>query len=740
MASQKPVANMLADQFARVQERGKKDARGEDSHRRTRSSGAVDVVVVTSDEDDVFQSLAGAAVDAAAFHFGHGGRLLRTPPPAAAAGGAIPKVRARRDAAEEESPPPLPPRRRIESSPASAYRRNPIPDKQRNLLPLLPILKRTQSRNSSRASSTSSARRTPSPVGGAAAATEEVSGGEGNEESAAATSSPPRIPTPPPQPPIQVVAQQQVQVLAPQPAQAVAPPVPQIVVAAAPPAPPPAAIGHVVPAGGGLGAAMAPPVPPAVPGVAAAGRRAVIRAQRAINRAVDQLATAVNDEEPLEVVKTRETAVVRARATFAKLMDELTTAVDDPAVIAAEADREALLTQLEAYHASVDKPAEDSIADARQYVNEAEAAQKAKKNTKLPELTVMSFDGKVTEWPRFNAELESIIGSRADLPESSKLAYLVGACKGEAQRMVKQFRATNTPFATVMASLQARFGRPDLQLKQAFEAISKLDAGQHSASNTRKVLDELKPLLVTIRANGVDPDEPALTAMLLTQLGPKMRGEVMTAWHRHCTTQGWVGANLPRMEDFLTFVDREVDALLSGQASRSGATGNQRRIQPQQRQQLTQRAAGTALVGASDDSGSTGGGGKKTRRGKRGSGKGGEGAAGGSNGGAEQGGTALAAAKGAGAKAGAGGGGASGGKKIPACAFCRTDNHKPENCPDGKKLTPRERHRYLHQGCWRCLELGHMTRECKKQKKPCGVAGCEADHHRILHGDYEKPT
>jgi hypothetical protein len=87
------------------------------------------------------------------------------------------------------------------------------------------------------------------------------------------------------------------------------------------------------------------------------------------------------------------------------------------------------------------------------------------------------------------------------------------------------------------------------------------------------VLDELKPLLVTIRANGVNPDKPALTAMLLTQLGPKMRGEVMTAWNRHCTTQGWVGANLPRMEDFLIFADREVDALLSGLASRSGASG-----------------------------------------------------------------------------------------------------------------------------------------------------------------------
>jgi hypothetical protein len=74
---------------------------------------------------------------------------------------------------------------------------------------------------------------------------------------------------------------------------------------------------------------------------------------------------------------------------------------------------------------------------------------------------------------------------------------------------------------------------------------------------------------------------------------------------------------------------------------------------------------------------------------------------------------------------------------VPGCAFCKSDNHRPENCPDGKKMTPRERRRCLRTGCWRCLELGHMARECKKAKKPCGVPGCDADHHRILHGDFE---
>jgi hypothetical protein len=46
--------------------------------------------------------------------------------------------------------------------------------------------------------------------------------------------------------------------------------------------------------------------------------------------------------------------------------------------------------------------------------------------------------------------------------------------------------------------------------------------------------------------------------------------ETLAAWHRHCTAQGWVGPNLPTLNNFLLFADREVDALVSGQLSRSG--------------------------------------------------------------------------------------------------------------------------------------------------------------------------
>jgi hypothetical protein len=53
MASQKPVADTLADKFAKAQQRGKKDASKGSATRRTRSKGALED---SSSEEEVFQS------------------------------------------------------------------------------------------------------------------------------------------------------------------------------------------------------------------------------------------------------------------------------------------------------------------------------------------------------------------------------------------------------------------------------------------------------------------------------------------------------------------------------------------------------------------------------------------------------------------------------------------------------------------------------------------------------------
>jgi hypothetical protein len=78
MASQKPVADTLADKFAKAQQRGKKDASKGSATRRTRSKGALED---SSSEEEVFQSPTGAAAASAepAAPFRQGGLVLRSP-------------------------------------------------------------------------------------------------------------------------------------------------------------------------------------------------------------------------------------------------------------------------------------------------------------------------------------------------------------------------------------------------------------------------------------------------------------------------------------------------------------------------------------------------------------------------------------------------------------------------------------------------------------------------------------
>jgi hypothetical protein len=72
MASQKPVADTLADKFAKAQQRGKKDASKGSATRRTRSKGALED---SSSEEEVFQSPTGAAAapQSQPRHFGREG-------------------------------------------------------------------------------------------------------------------------------------------------------------------------------------------------------------------------------------------------------------------------------------------------------------------------------------------------------------------------------------------------------------------------------------------------------------------------------------------------------------------------------------------------------------------------------------------------------------------------------------------------------------------------------------------
>ena len=69
------------------------------------------------------------------------------------------------------------------------------------------------------------------------------------------------------------------------------------------------------------------------------------------------------------------------------------------------------------------------------------------------------------------------------------------------------------------------------------------------------------------------------------------------------------------------------------------------------------------------------------------------------------------------------------------CRYCSMNNHKLHSCRQFIALTPHERMEFIHLNrlCFACLEVGHLSKECKL-RKTCKL--CQRRHPTCLHGDY----
>ena len=431
--------------------------------------------------------------------------------------------------------------------------------------------------------------------------------------------------------------------------------------------------------------------------------------------------------------------VKRAREEYHEKITTFTYLVNSHDVIADDEVRETYVDSLLDHLSAI----ETTVTDLESAVEAAVSAAKptgTKAKSKLQPLSLKNFSGDVTKWPEFRANFRSIIEQRSDLNDIDKVAYLRQACSGEAARVVARFQTGNPNLSAVMRALEERFGRPDLILDETYSAIDNLPAGSYSISDNKKLLDNLISLLTTLETHGVNVNEPSTSSSLLNRVKKKFRGDVWTAWHRRCQERGWLGGaaggTLPRLDDFLDFAEQELQALAEGEATRRGRRpgGGGESHQNKQKdrdkgRRLPQRATGTALAAgrAPPPSSKSGAKPKQRQGGTSGSGDGGRRAA------------AKAGAKAPGRSSYQGGSSSSKPETPkPACGFCNTSNHKPDDCPKAKSMTPRDRREALKQGCWRCLSLQHRRIHCPKSPAPCSYPGCDGDHHRLLHGSYDK--
>ena len=111
--------------------------------------------------------------------------------------------------------------------------------------------------------------------------------------------------------------------------------------------------------------------------------------------------------------------------------------------------------------------------------------------SKLPDLQLPDFDGKITEWFGFWERFQSQVGSLSDLPNSSKFTYLIGQLRGEALKTVKGILPSEQNYYILVETLQENFGHPRRIIRAHVNDILTMPLPTQSASSLRQFYNSL---------------------------------------------------------------------------------------------------------------------------------------------------------------------------------------------------------------------------------------------------------
>jgi len=334
-----------------------------------------------------------------------------------------------------------------------------------------------------------------------------------------------------------------------------------------------------------------------------------------------------------------------------------------------------------------------------------------RKGLKLLTPKLTQYVGSIIEWPTWSEQFEAQISSRKDLSSGDKYQFLVQHTGGEARKLIQRFRGN---FDGAWRSLHGRFGQPTTIVEKTFEAMDSLKPKGYSVQDSRDLLDEFLVHVDTLKRLGHVFGDGIANTHPIRQMKSKMRQECVTQWNRWVSAQRWPPGRYPTIDEFVTFMDQELKDQANAQTKKPDKSGGGKGS-----------GSGTALF---QNQNKGGGKGTKPSSGRQqGKGWGGSPAQSSAKGGRKP-------------KKSSSGGGAASAPAIPEwgpdqCAFCgqKVSNHRAVDCPAGKKLSAREKRKYLKHGCWRCLKLGHTKTTCKVPASVCGIGGCQMDHHKLLH-------
>ncbi|MCH2406105.1 MAG: DUF1759 domain-containing protein, partial [Nitrosopumilus sp.] len=124
------------------------------------------------------------------------------------------------------------------------------------------------------------------------------------------------------------------------------------------------------------------------------------------------------------------------------------------------------------------------------------------KGVKLPQLSLPSFSGKVTEWFTFWDSFESTIHKNADLADVDKFKYLLSCLHDDARDTLTGFQITGAKYAAAIALLKRRYDDKEFILHNHYEALSTLRKCKNTTHHLRHTSNTIENHLRSLESLG----------------------------------------------------------------------------------------------------------------------------------------------------------------------------------------------------------------------------------------------
>lgn len=151
-------------------------------------------------------------------------------------------------------------------------------------------------------------------------------------------------------------------------------------------------------------------------------------------------------------------------------------------------------------------------------------------SSKLPRLSLPTFDGKLSEYKNFIHSFNQLIANEPNMSNLEKFNHLLNCLKGVALDTVKAFQVTEENYAKVIDRLNKRFDNPTLIFLETISSLFKLpQVEKASAVQLQKLVDSASAMYGSLQSLGTGSE--IAQAMLIYLVMDKCDQQTRTKWN-----------------------------------------------------------------------------------------------------------------------------------------------------------------------------------------------------------------